>query len=67
MKIDGIREWRNKEGVVQYEVLSIYETPKASGIWAMTGRWYGQDAPVLGEPVRYLQGKYGFLAFPERM
>ena len=65
MKIDGIRSFVDKHGLTRYEVLSIYETPKASGIWALSGRWIGVDEPSLDQPVRYIQGKYGFVAFPD--
>ncbi len=64
MKIDGIRTWVNKSGKTEFEVISLYEKDGVQGIWAITGRWYGLTEPELGSSVRYVQGKYGFIAFP---
>lgn len=65
MKIDGIKPWVNKDGIQQYDVISIYETPKASGIWAITGRWRSSSPPVIDQPVTYLRGQYGYWAVPD--
>lgn len=60
MKIDFLKKFSTKNGV-GYEVASLYTT-KSGDDWVITGRWYGSHPPVLGAPVRYLRGEYGFMA-----